>query len=86
MSGLGAIGPRLSESETLLDKLMCAPDLKRDLTWNEIDGVRRIIEIIFTSLILNAETGKTISLTRTFTYQAADPFDLVTIIDSIGIV
>lgn len=85
MSGVGSSGITLNESEVLIKKLFCSPDLFRALTWQEIDGVRRIIKIEYTSVMLNVETGSTIKLTRNFTYQSEDPFDLITIIDSLEV-
>lgn len=65
-----------TEAEELKNKLMCASDRQADFTWQEIDGVRRVIEIVFTSAALDAEEGMTIVLTRTFVYEGTQPFDL----------
>lgn len=72
--------------EKLKGDLLCAPDLDRDMTWAEIDGVRRVTQIVFTSASLDAATGDTITLTRTFTYQGADPFDLIEVKDVLTVV
>ncbi len=69
--------------KTLKERLLCSPDLCRDFTWAEIDCVRRIISIVFTSDSLDTETGDTNILTRTFTYEGSDPFDLDEICDDL---
>lgn len=60
----------------IVAKLFCMPDLKRDFTWDEVDGVRVPVSIVFTSAQLDADTGQTNVLTRNFVYEVADPFDL----------
>lgn len=72
-----------SENTRIKNRLLSSPDLAKDMTWNEIDGVRRIVEIVFTSASLDSNMGATISLTRTFTYQGADPYDLVNVEDDL---
>ena len=74
-----------TEAEELYGRLMCSPDLVKDLTWAEIDGVRRITQIIFTSAALDADESMTIVATRTFTYQGADPFDLTKITNVLAV-
>jgi hypothetical protein len=76
---------RTPEEKTKGD-LLCSSDLDRDMTWAEIDGVRRVTQIVFTSANLDAATGDTITLTRTFTYQVADPFDLIEVKDTLTVV
>jgi hypothetical protein len=72
-----------SEEDRIKAALLCAPDLVRDMTWQEIDGVRRLVQIVFTSDAVNVEFEAIISLTRDFTYQLVDPFDLVKIEDTL---
>ena len=75
----------VTEDERVKRRLMCAPDLDKAFTWAEIDGVRRVTEIVFTSSDLNADLGQTVVLTRSFTYQGSDPFDLINITDDLDI-
>lgn len=72
-----------TEEEELLQRLMCSPDKRRDYTFQEIDGVQRVTQIVFTSAFLDADTGQTISLTRVFTYKGSDPFTLERIQDTL---
>lgn len=72
--------------EKLKGDLLCAPDLDRDMTWAEIDGVRKVTQIVFTSASLDVATGDTITLTRVFTYQGMDPFDLIEVKDTLTVV
>ena len=66
-------------------RLFGTDDLSRVFTWAEIDGVRRVTKIVFTSASLDTELGQTVVLERIFSYQAADPFDLVSIVDGLTI-
>jgi len=66
--------------------LMCAPDLERAMTWAEIDGVRRVVKIVYTADSVDTFFAATIDLTRDFTYQTADPFDLINIKDTLVVV
>lgn len=66
-------------------RLLSAPDVLKDLTWAEIDGVRRITKIEWTSVALDAFYGQTIKLTRDFAYDGGDPYDLDTIQDDLDI-
>lgn len=70
----------------LQNRLLCADDVERYLTWAEIDGVRRITKIEWVSDSIDAEESATVKLTRTFTYQSVDPFDLVDISDELTVV
>jgi len=75
-----------SENTRTKNRLLGSPDLSKDMTWAEIDGVRRITEIIFTSSSLDSNTSSTVTLTRTFTYQVADPYDLTDVDDVLAVV
>lgn len=75
-----------SDNTRTKNRLMCSHDLSKVLTWAEIDGVRRITEIIFTSASLDGNLGSTHMITRTFTYQGADPFDLIEVADVLTVV
>jgi len=86
MSAVGSSGLQGSEIEILTKKLMCSPDLNRDFTWSEIDGVRRVVKIEFTSALLDAEYGSAVKLTRDFNYEVADPFDLDEVVDTLTVV
>lgn len=70
----------------LQNRLLCSDDVERYLTWAEIDGVRRITKIEWVSDSIDTQEGATVKLTRTFTYQGADPFDLVSIDDVLTVV
>lgn len=76
----------LSKEEDIKCKIIGAPDVLKDLTWAEIDGVRRVIKIVFTSASVDAILGATHTLNRDFTYLIADPFDLDKIQDNLVIV
>jgi len=91
MSGLQTkkstiVGIGVEDGERIKNRLLCMPDLKRPMTWDEIDGVRRVVEIKFTSALLDTDLGSTIDLTRVFTYQTSDPFDLILIEDTLTVV
>ena len=91
MSGLqtkktNIVGIGVEDGERIKNRLLCMHDLKRALTWDEIDGVRRVTNIVFTSVALDADLNKTIDLERVFAYQTADPFDLVSIEDTLTVV
>lgn len=75
----------LTPEETLKCQIMSAHDARRDLTWAEIDGVRRIKKIIWTSVSVNQVLNQTISVTRDFLYLAVDPFDLNITTDTLDI-
>jgi hypothetical protein len=75
-----------SDNTRTKNRLMCSHDLSKTLTWAEIDGVRRIAQIVFTSVSLDNNLGLAHSLTRTFIYQGADPFDLITVQDVLTVV
>lgn len=72
-----------SENTRVKNRLLSSPDLNKDMTWAEIDGVRRVTQIIFKSASLDANTSSTTTLTRTFTYQGADPYDLTDVDDAL---
>lgn len=65
--------------------ILCAPDVVRVFTHAEIDGVRRVIKIEYTSASVDVEFEATYKLIRDFTYQTVDPFDLVSIIDTLEV-
>ena len=75
-----------SDNTRTKNRLMCSHDLSKSLTWAEIDGVRRITEIEFSSASLDSNLSATHKITRTFTYQVADPFDLVSVTDILTVV
>jgi hypothetical protein len=75
-----------SENTRIKNRLLSSPDVNKDMTWAEIDGVRRITEIIFKSASLDVNTSSTTTLTRTFTYQVADPYDLTDVDDVLAVV
>lgn len=69
------------------DAIMCADDVVAAYTWAEIDGVRRITQIIWSSSNIATELSVTsASVQRDYTYQVADPFDLVSRADQIVLV
>ena len=68
-------------NEKLKTALLCMEDVIRALTWAEINGVRKITKIEWTSSALDTQESGTIKLTRNFTYQGIDPFDLTSIND-----
>jgi len=80
----------VSEGTTTNDRIkndiLCAPDVIRDLTWAEIDGVRRVIQIDFTSNQSNVLYNGIYTVTRVFTYDTIAPFDLDKIIDTLVVV
>lgn len=64
------------DAERILNRLLCAPDLEKNFTWTEIDGVYRVTEIVYTSAFIDADEEQTIVFTKTFVYEGADPFNL----------
>lgn len=66
----------LTEEDRLKCAIMGAADVVKDYTWAEIDGVRRVTQIVWTSASVDALFGATHEVTRDFTYDNADPFDL----------
>ena len=64
-------------------KIMSQEDLNKVFTWAEIDGVYRVTKIVFSSEIVNTALGEDVSIERTFTYQATDPYNLVSVIDEL---
>jgi len=72
--------------EKLTNALKCMDDKIVAYTWSEINGVRRVATIIWTSANLNTNEGSTVTLTRTFTYQGVDPFDLTNHTDVLTVV
>lgn len=69
--------------ESAKSSIMCADDRHMGLTWAEIDGVRRIVQIRYSSPALNLALGQTVEVVRDFTYQIVDPFDLIEIEDTV---
>jgi hypothetical protein len=68
----------LSNDAAAAQAIRCADDVHVDYTWAEINGVRRITEIKWSSNNVATILGlATAELTRTYTYQVADPFDLI---------
>ena len=77
-------GVEVTDPDIDLRDLICgAPDLNRVLEWAEINGVRRIVEMRFSSDVANEELGFDVEMVRTFTYLPTDPFDLVRIEDQV---
>lgn len=72
-----------SKQARIARRVLVSPDVARAFTFAEIDGVRRVTKIEFTSASLDALLGATVKLTRDFTYQVADPFDLVSVNDTL---
>jgi hypothetical protein len=69
------------------DAIMCADDVHVDYTWQEINGVRRITQIMWSSASVATDLGITsASVQRDYTYQGADPYDLIDRDDSIVLV
>lgn len=72
-----------TELEELKNRICCMPDVDKAMTWAEINGVRRITKIVFTSALLDADESANIVLNRDFTYQLVDPFDLIDVKDDL---
>jgi len=69
------------------EAIICADDVELSFTWAEIDGVRRVTQIIYSSANVATILGKTeAKVQRDFTYQASDPFDLTTRVDELQLV
>lgn len=83
---INVYGQGYSDNTRTKNKLMCSHDLSKSLTWAEIDGVRRITEIEFSSASLDSNLSATHKITRTFVYQVADPFDLTSVTDVLTVV
>lgn len=77
----------LTLEQRIKEAIMCSNDVELDFTWSEIDGVRRVVEIIYSSTSVANLLGKAeASVQRVFTYQASDPFDLVKRTDTLSLV
>ena len=77
-------GVEVTDPSIDLRELICgAPDVNRVLEWSEINGVRRIVEMRFSSDVANEELGFEVELVRIFTYLPTDPFDLVRVEDQV---
>ena len=74
-----------SQDDSIKKAIVCASDLVRDMTWAEIDGVRRVTQIVFTADSVDEFFEVTAVLTRDFTYQTVDPFDLIKIEDTLDV-
>jgi hypothetical protein len=61
--------------------VICAYDCRKELTWGEIDGVRRIQEIKYYSDSVNLVSQSNFYIKRTFLYAANFPRDLYEITD-----
>ena len=66
-------------------QILCAEDLEKSFTWQKIDGVYRVTQIVFESDTVNTELGQTAVLERDFTYESSDPYNLVSVNDSLSI-
>jgi len=71
------------QTSTLKEDIECSDDVLKKFTWSEIDGVQRIVMIEFTSESVNADSGLTLKLVRTFSYLAVDPFTLDEVQDTL---
>ena len=69
----------VTKPESKKCELFSKIDLYKEFTWQEIDGVRRIIQIDFTSELFNNFYRGYYTLRRRFTYQTIDPYDLINI-------
>jgi hypothetical protein len=83
---LSTIGGQASASNTGLPEdikciFLCAPDVRKELDWDEIDGVRRVKEIRFYSDITNTKYSVNLYIKRIFSYKPATPRDLFEIDD-----
>jgi hypothetical protein len=77
----------LTLEQRLKEAIMCSDDAELDFTWDEIDGVRRIVQIIYSSDSVATLLGQSeAKVQRDFTYQGSDPFDLIKRIDQLILV
>jgi hypothetical protein len=66
---------------------MCAEDVHVDYTWQEINGVRRIVQIKWSSASVATELSLAeASVQRDYTYEVADPYDLIDRDDTLNLV
>ena len=69
------------------EAIMCATDVHVDYTWQEINGVRRIVQIKWSSASVATELTLTeASVQRDYTYEVADPYDLIDRDDTLNLV
>lgn len=67
--------------------IMCANDVHVDYTWAEINGVRRITQILWSSALIATELNLTMAaVQRDYTYNGSDPYDLIDRNDSLVLV
>ena len=85
MSAVGAAGSDGSTELLIVDKIINAEDLRREKDFIEVDGVRRVSEIRFTSALVDAELGQTAVFTRSFTYDGGPNFDLAVVEDELTV-
>lgn len=74
-----------AEDASVKSQILCADDLKKEFEWTEINGVRRVTKITFSSAAYNVQTSTTTTIERTFTYQGSAPFDLTQILDVVNV-
>lgn len=75
-----------ADADDIAEAILSAADLDRDFTWVDVDGIRRVSIIVFSSAQVDAELGQTATLTRNFTYMNVDPFDLTEVKDTLAVV
>ena len=69
------------------EAIMCADDVHVDYTWAEINGVRRITQILWSSVDIAVELSVTsASVQRDYTYEVSDPYDLIDRQDTLNLV
>jgi hypothetical protein len=74
-----------SLEDALAEKILCAPDVRKEFDWAEVNGVRKVTEIRYTSASVDAELGQTAVLTRAFTYDGGPDFDLAAIQTAVAV-
>ncbi len=77
----------VSTADSPKESIMCANDVVADYVWQEIDGVRRITKITWSSVSVATELAlSSASVERNYTYQNIDPFDLINRVDTLLLV
>lgn len=80
------VSPVASPYDDTKNAITCADDVQAEYTFQEINGVRRITEIKWTSNLVASELGlSSASVTRVYTYENSDPYDLVNRSDTLSL-
>jgi hypothetical protein len=84
--GTDGAGSEPLNNDYLKCEICCAYDMQKLFTWTFVNGVRKVSKIAMSSAFVNTKHSINGIVDRDFVYQAAYPFDLVSIIDTLILV